>query len=119
MTDFFFRFGGKSYSTNVNSVPGATPFIFSHKDLYDMGLSYQTYHRTVERPENGYKEKAEMRTYLPHLVFPRYGFLSTQKLRKIHRNLGHFSVEKNVAVIENAKIGDLPKDVRKRLVELV
>lgn len=38
---FYFHFGRQEYSVKMNIVPGHTPLRISHKDLDDIGLSYQ------------------------------------------------------------------------------
>lgn len=116
---FYFHFGGREYSVNLNVVPGPTPLIISHKDLDGMGLNYQTYYKTIDRPEDGYKEKVEMRNYLPFLLFPKYGYLSAAQLQNIHRNLGHPSIEKQMQIIETADLDDVPANTRKELIEIV
>lgn len=73
--EFYFHFVEIEFSVTFNTVPGSTPLIVSHKDLDDLGLNYQTLHKIIDRPKDGYKEKAEMRNYSFYLVFPEYGFL--------------------------------------------
>lgn len=76
MLGFCFHFAGKRYSVNLNILPDPTPLIFSLNDLDEMRLVYQTYQKTVDRPEDRFVEKVEMRNFLPLLIFPKYGFFS-------------------------------------------
>lgn len=107
------------YTLDLRIVPGHTPLIVSHQNLDQMGISYQTLHKTTERPNDGYSERMEMRNYLSFLNFPRYNFLSISQLKTFHRNLSHPSVEKQMRIIESADIEDLPTPMRKDLITLV
>lgn len=104
---------------NFIIVPGPTPVIISHEDLYDMGLNYQTYYKIIERPEYVYTDSVKMRNYLPFLSFPRYGFLCTSQLRNIHRHLRHPSVEMQMRINERANVDDVPDSTRKKIVKIV
>lgn len=81
---FYFHFGDRKYSVVLNTVTGSTSLIILHKDLDNMGLSYQTFYKVIERHEDRYSKKAEMQNYLPFLVFPKYSFRKSTQLRNIH-----------------------------------
>ena len=85
----------------------------------NMGINYQSLYKIVERPEDGYREKVEMRRNLPYLVFPCLGFFSDVQLKNMHRNLGHPSVEKHMKIIEQADLKNLDENTRFRLKNLV
>lgn len=55
---FYFHSGGGEYSVELKIVPGYTSLIISHNDLDEMGLNYQTFHKTIGRPEKEYKKKS-------------------------------------------------------------
>lgn len=67
--NFYFHFGQREYSVTLNIILGSVPLIISHKALHELSLKYQTYHKTIYRLEDGYKEKVEMGDYLPYTVF--------------------------------------------------
>lgn len=69
-----FKLGEKKYSVCHNIVPRASPLIVSHRDLDDMGINYQTFHKSSYTPEDKYKEKLVFRNYLLYLTFPKYGY---------------------------------------------
>lgn len=48
---FYFHFGSKEFSVDLNTIPGATPFIISQKDLASMGLNNQAPCKTIDRRE--------------------------------------------------------------------
>lgn len=50
---------------------------------------------------------------LPFLMFSSNSYFNTKELRAIHRNLGHPSLYKQMMIIEQANIDDLPKNTRK------
>ena len=116
---FHFYFGGREYCVKVYVVPGSSPFLLSHRDLDIMGLNYQSLYKVIERPEDGHQERVEMRGNLPHLLFSTYGYFTEVELRNMHRNLGHPSVDKQVKIISDPGIQDLPKSTRQQLIELV
>lgn len=116
---FAFNFGGRTYVLMLYIVPGNTPLLLSHKDLDSMGLNYQTLHKVVERLDDGYKEKVQMRNHLPFLVFSPTSYLTENQLRAIHRNLGHPSFDKQMKIIEQSNLDDLPDDTREKLEKIV
>ena len=116
---FWFNFGGRSYFVNLFVIPGTSPILLSHKDIDRIGLNYQSLYKVVERPDDGYAEEVEMRNYLPFLKFEVYSYLSSKELLKMHRNLGHPSVERQMKVIELAELHSVPKQTRKKIQELV
>ncbi len=103
----------------LNIVPEDTPLIISHKDIDAMGLNYQSLYMVVERPEDEYTEAVEMRRNLPHLIFSPYGYFTMDQLRQMYRNFGHPTIEKQMRIIEDAYIGDLPAGTRSMLTKLV
>lgn len=115
---FYFRFGGREYSVDLNIVSGATPWTISHEDIESMGRNYQKLYKTIDRPEDSYQQKVEMRNYLPFPMFPENSFLSTGQLKKI-RNLGHPSVKRQIRVIEDANLEGISSEVRKKLYDVV
>lgn len=60
-----------------------------------------------------------MQNYLPLLIFSHYSFLSSTQLRNIHRNLGHSSAEKQMWIIEQAELGNLPEDARSQVQRII
>lgn len=112
---FWFYFGAELYSVKVYVLPGNTPMILSHRDLDCLGFNYQSFHKIITRMKDGYTESVEMRNNLPFLVFSGAGFFTESQLRTMHRNLGHPSIEKQMQVIENAKVKDLDKCTREKL----
>lgn len=105
----FFHFGVSDHLVDLNIVPGLTPLIISRKDLNGMGLNDQKYYKTIDRPEDGYQEKGETGNYLPFLMFPQYGFLTTAELQNIQRSPCHLCVEKQMKIIEQVEIDYLPE----------
>lgn len=116
---FYFLFWGCEYSLQLNIAPGPTPLIISSKDLDVMRFNYQTLYNVVERPEDVYSKKVQMRSYLPFCVFPKYSFLTHTQLQNTHRNLEHPSVEKQMKIIEQADMKYLHNDTRKIIKEIV
>lgn len=116
---FSFFFGGQICTVDVHVLPGTSPFILSHQDMDRIGINYQSLFKIVERPDDGYSEPVEMRGNLPFLVFSSFGFFSDVQLRAMHRNLGHPSLEKQMKVIEDAGLEDLPDGTRKQLKDII
>lgn len=56
-TLIYFYFREREYCIKLNVVPSATPLIIFHKDIGEMGLNYQTMHKTIDRPDDGYSGK--------------------------------------------------------------
>lgn len=46
---FYFHFGGREYSVILIIMPGPTPLVISHKDLDNICLNYQIYHKTTDQ----------------------------------------------------------------------
>ena len=116
---FHFLFGGELCTILLHIVAGEDPMLLSHADMDMLGLNYQSGYKIVERMSDHYTQDVEMRNGLPFLVFETVGFLSTNKLRAIHRNLGHPSVEKQMKVLETAELEDLPRNTRTELERIV
>eukprot|EP00171_Calliarthron_tuberculosum_P014672 IDg14672t1 len=116
---FSFGFGGRIYKLILYIVPGNTPMLLSHRDMDAMGLNYQSLHKVVQRPEDGYEEEVQMRSNLPFLVFESNSFLTENQLRAMHRNFGHPTLEKQMKLIENAELEYLPRNTRKLLKNLI
>ena len=117
--NFSFIFGGRMYTIILHIVQGDDMMILSHLDLDRLQLCYVSYPKVVYRPSDFYCEKVSMRGKLPFLVFESFGFFSSTKLRAIHRNLGHPSVDKQMKVIEAAEIPDLDPNTREKLQKIV
>lgn len=115
---FKFYFGGKLYTGQVHVIPGDTPSILSHRDLGRLELDYWSLYKLVNRPSDGYTEPVEIRNNLRYMVFTSPGHLTEAKLRIMHRNLGHPTLEKKMKVIETTGIGPLPRKTRKVLKEI-
>eukprot|EP00171_Calliarthron_tuberculosum_P022600 IDg22600t1 len=116
---FAFVFGGRTYNLLLYIVPGNTPLLLSHKDLDSMGLNYQSLHKVVQRPDDGYEEKVQMRNHLPFLLFTTTSYLTENQLRAIHRNLGHPTLDKQMKIIERSNLDDIPKRTREKLEKIV
>lgn len=62
---FYFHFGSREYGVDLNIVSGAMPLIISHQDIENMVRNLQTLHKTIDRAEDCYQEKAELKNILP------------------------------------------------------
>lgn len=56
---------------------------------YLTGLNYQKLFKFIERPSDGYSEKADMRNNTTYLVFSSHGFFTESLLCIMHRKLGN------------------------------
>lgn len=88
--------------------------IISYKDLDSIGQKYQTYYEKIDRLEDGYQEKVDMRNYSPFVRFCKWSSLPETQLQSINRNLGHASVEKQMQIVEKTEFDDLLSDNRKQ-----
>lgn len=117
--DNSFHFVGLKYSVTLKINSGNTPLIISHKALDDMGVYNQSYHKIIETVDDGYSELVKMKNYLSFLVCSKYRFLTRAQLWNIHRNLGYPSVEKQMKIIEQAGLEDIPEDTGREEQRLV
>ncbi len=89
---FSFIFGRKLYTLDLYILPDSTPELICHKDMDEMGLNYQTMHKSVTRISDAYSEKVSMRGGLPFRNVSHQSYFTEAQLRSMHRNLGHPSV---------------------------
>ena len=87
---FSFYFGRRIYKVVVHVLPGDSPLIFSHLDLDNMGLNYQSWYKVIERVSDGHAEPVEMRNNLPYLVFTCAGPRGTLEYLRLCSSLEYF-----------------------------
>lgn len=89
------------------------------KDLDDLGLNDQTFCKVIERPKDDYTRIFTIHNNLPFSQFTQYTSLSSSQLKNIHRKLGHLHVEKQMKVIEQAEMENLPEFPRREIEKIV
>lgn len=103
-------FGHQLYEIKVHILPVRVLFYF----LIEIWTSW-----TITPVSDGYIEDAVIINELPYLQFAHQSSFTEAQLRTMHWNLGHPPVEKQMRVIANAKIEDLPKNTRNQIEALV
>ncbi len=99
-----FHFGFQLYHARVYLVPVISPFLLPHRDMDNLGISYNSLEKRLIRTEDGYFEQVILHENLPHLPFNSPSMLSEAQLMSIHRSLGQAGRDKVIRLLETAEV---------------
>ncbi len=114
-----FTFEFQLYHSRVYLVPVISPFLLSHRDMDNFGISYHSLEKRLICTEDGYFEQVIWHENLPHLPLNSPSMLSEAQLMSIHRSLGEAGRDKVIRLLETAEVDHAGSNVRKSLDSII